>query len=144
MHPTTTAIRTILGITLVAASLPGASTSLGAERAVTSRSSAAGTSATAVVVPQASDADQRALVRSQNQLRAIERTISRQTRGGGVEGWFVIAFHDTTRRFTPPQAVGGGYWRTYATLDGAQATHYVLVEGRAAAAQVVYDFSQQS
>jgi hypothetical protein len=76
-------------------------------------------------------------------IRRLDRVLARKSRNMGPDAWYVIALHDAAQRMTPEQ-FGRYGWRSYATLEGLQVTQFKLVQGRADAAELIYEFFQDA
>lgn len=79
----------------------------------------------------------------QRQLARIQRELGRCSRNMGPEAWYVLALHDAAERYTPPQRQGQ-VWRSTPRLEGVQITHFVIVQGKSEAAELIYEFLRQT
>jgi hypothetical protein len=80
----------------------------------------------------------------QRQIARIERELGRVSRNMGPNAWYVLALHDAAQRYTPPQSLGGRAGRSTPRLEGVQITHFVLVQSKSAAAELIYEFLRQT
>ncbi len=80
----------------------------------------------------------------QRQVTRIERELGRVSRNMGPNAWYVLALHDAAQRYTPPQSLGGRAARSTPRLEGVQITHVTLVQGKTAAAELIYEFLRQT
>ena len=79
----------------------------------------------------------------QRQLTRIQRELGRCSRNMGPEAWYVLALYDAAQRYTPPQ-MQGHVWRSTDRLEGVQITHFLIIQGKSEAAELIYEFLQQT